>query len=114
MHVRFLTVSEQRARDREQLLGLEERLNRQQLEYQATQQAVAAMQARLREAEQGRRTDPAIYGLSTLVVLLLGTIAFLLWRLSHPERKRNRVGESPAPAPGPAPPAAPPPPNPTP
>jgi hypothetical protein len=91
--LRVLTDSEQRARDREQLLGLEERVNRQQREYQATQQAVAAMQARLREAEQGRRTDPAIYGLSTLVVLLLGTIAFLLWRLAHVERKRNRLEE---------------------
>src|SRR6267142_7094346 len=91
--LRVLTDSEQRARDREQLLGLEERVNRQQLEYQATQQAVAAMQARLREAEQGRRTDPAIYGLSTLVVLLLGTIAFLIWRLSHLERKRDRLEE---------------------
>jgi len=71
----------QRVRDRELLLGLEERLERQRQENQATQQTLAALQAKLRESEQARREDPAIYGLWTLVVLLFGTVVVLVWRL---------------------------------
>ena len=78
-----LTDIDERTHDRQLLLSLEERLQRQGDEQQATQQGLAVVQARLREAEQARRTDPALYGLATLVLLLLGVIAVLLWRYSR-------------------------------
>jgi len=80
--------------DAELLRNLEERLERQREDNQATQQALAALQARLREAEHTRRDDPAIYGLSTLVVLLLGTIAALLWRLAKLQKQRTWAREA--------------------
>ena len=81
--------SEQRVRDRELLLGLEERLERQRQENQATQQALATLQAKLRESEQARRDNPAIYGLWTLVVLLLGTVVALVWRLMTVQNQKT-------------------------
>jgi len=89
-----LSEPEQRLRDREKLLGLEEQLERQRQEHQATQQTLAAMQAKLREAEQVRRTDPTIYGLTILAVLLLGTIVVLLWRLSRLQSQRSWIEEA--------------------
>ncbi|WP_280150389.1 hypothetical protein [Piscinibacter sp. XHJ-5] len=64
-----------------QLGALEERIERLRLEQQATQQSIASLQAKLRESEEVRRhSDPALYGLTALVVLLLVVIAVLLWR----------------------------------
>jgi len=88
----MLTEAEQRQRDREKLLGLEERFERQRQEAQATQQTLAALQAKLREAEQARRTDPAIYGLMTIIVALLITVGVLVLRLSRAQSQR-RVAE---------------------
>jgi pilus assembly protein FimV len=89
-----LTETEQRQRDREKLLGLEERFERQRQEAQATQQALSAMQAKLREAEQARANDPAIYGLMTIIVALLITVAVLVVRLSRAQSQRRWVDEA--------------------
>lgn len=67
--------------EQEQLQSLQERLQRQHQEYQASQRALTEMRAKLREAELGRRTDPAVYGLGALVIMLLIAVAALLWRV---------------------------------
>jgi len=74
--------TDERAREREQLQALQDRIERLRQEQQAMQQSVAAVQAKLREVEAARQ-DPALYGLATLVVLLLGVIGVLLWRQSR-------------------------------
>jgi hypothetical protein len=71
------------ARERQRLSGVEDRLERMLKESAATQQTVAALQARLRDAEAARRTSPLVYGLLALVGLLLAVIAALLWRQSR-------------------------------
>jgi len=84
----------ERMRDRVRLEGLEARVARMGEEAQATQQDMAALQARVRNAEQARVTDPVIYGLTTLVVLLLGVIALLLWRQSRLQSERSWMTEA--------------------
>jgi hypothetical protein len=69
--------------------GLEERLEKQREEHQATQQALASLQARLREAEQARTTELAIYALTTLVVLLLCALGVVVWRLMRVQTQRH-------------------------
>jgi hypothetical protein len=69
------------------LSDLEERLDQQQRESQAAQQAIATLQGQLHEAEQARLTDPATYGLMALVMLLLGAIAWLLLRMTKQPRE---------------------------
>jgi pilus assembly protein FimV len=86
--------SAQRQLDREKLQGLEERFERQRQEAEATQQALEAMQARLREAEQARRTDPAVYGLITIVLALLITVGVLVFKLSRAQNQRRWVAEA--------------------
>ena len=71
------------ARERQRLSGVEDRLERMLKESASTQQTVAALQARLRDAEAARRTSPLVYGLLALVGLLLMAIAALLWRQSR-------------------------------
>lgn len=78
----------------QKLLALEERLERQRQEYQASQQTMSTLQAKLREAEQARRANPAIYGLIIIIVLLLGTIVALLFRLSRLQNQRTWVEEA--------------------
>lgn len=69
------------APERDPVSGLEERIEKLRMEQQAMQQSIAVLQARLRDAEEARHhADPALYGLSALVVLLLGVIAVHLWR----------------------------------
>lgn len=86
---------DQRARDRELLQGLDGRIERLREEGHATQQLVQSLQLRLRDAEQAKRqTDPAIYGLASLVVMLLAVIAVLLWRLTRLQRQQAWVEES--------------------
>jgi hypothetical protein len=86
--VQAVAEVELQARERERTTVLEERLDRLNREHRATAQAVAALQGRLREAEAARRSDPAIYGLVTLVVLLLVAIGALLWRLARTQGDR--------------------------
>jgi hypothetical protein len=70
------------AHDSEQLQALQERVEQLRQGQQALQQNLAALQAKLRETEEGRH-DPALYGLATLVVLLLGVVIALLWRMQR-------------------------------
>jgi hypothetical protein len=69
------------------LSDLEQRLDRQQRESRAAQQAIAALQGQLHEAEEARLTEPATYGLMALVMLLLGAIAWLLLRMTRQPRE---------------------------
>jgi pilus assembly protein FimV len=78
----------------QKLLALEERLERQRQEYQALQQTVSILQAKLREAEHARRANPALYGLIIIVVMLLGSIVALLFRLSRLQNQRTWVEEA--------------------
>jgi hypothetical protein len=70
------------ANDSEQLKAMQERVEQLRQGQQALQQNLAALQAKLRETEEGRH-DPALYGLATLVVLLLGVVIALLWRMQR-------------------------------
>lgn len=86
---------EQRARERELLQSLDARVERLRQDHQATQQQLQTLQLRLRETEQAKRqTDPAIYGLTSLVLMLLAVIALLLWRLSRLQRQTAWSEES--------------------
>lgn len=86
---------DERARERELLQAVDSRVERLRQDHEATQQALQALQLRLRENEQAtRQTDPAIYGLTTLVVMLLAVIAVLLWRISRLERRPSWTQES--------------------
>jgi len=71
--------ADERQHAREQVQALQERVERLQQAQESLQQSVSNLQARLRASEEARH-DPALYGLSTLVVLLLVVIAMLLWR----------------------------------
>jgi hypothetical protein len=68
---------------REQVQALEEELNRARADNAAAQQKLRTMETRLREVEAARRSPPLVYGLATLVVLLLVTIGVLIRRLLH-------------------------------
>jgi hypothetical protein len=59
----------------------EQDLLRAQAEHASAVQSVAALQARVRELEAARRNPPLVYGLATLLVLLLGALVALLWRV---------------------------------
>lgn len=87
--------SEQRQHDQEKLSGLEDRLERQRQEVQATRQQISTLQARLRELEQARRaTDPAVYGLATIALGLLVTCIVLLVKLERARGRRRLVDEA--------------------
>ena len=70
-------------RERERIQVLEEGLNKLRAESQATQKALATMQARLKEAEAERYANPLVYGLAWLSALLALAVAVLLWRQSR-------------------------------
>jgi len=72
----------ERAKERERVAGLENRIERMLKDSQAQQQAMTALQARLRETDSGRG-GALLYGLLALVALLLLVIAALLWRQSR-------------------------------
>jgi hypothetical protein len=78
--------------DRQKML--EDRLEQQQRAMQATQAALAGMQQRLREAEQSRRSDAAVYGLAALVTMLLGIVGLLWWRLARLQNQRDWTREA--------------------
>ena len=80
-------AAQQRLREREYLLGLEETLERMRRDNAATQKQLAELQVRLREAELARQSNPAVYGLVSIILLLLVAIAALLWRQSRLRRQ---------------------------
>ena len=75
--------AQQIARERQRIIELEQGLARLRGDGQATQQAVAALQTRLREAESARYANPVVYGLALLSALLALGVAALWWRQSR-------------------------------
>lgn len=71
---------EQLARDRQRMQELEQRLARLQQESTGAQSRVAAMEARVREAEDQRLRHPLVYALVALIVLLAAAVAWLFSR----------------------------------
>ncbi len=71
---------EQLARDRQRMQELEQRLAHLQQESSGAQSRVAAMEARVREAEDQRLRHPLVYGLLALTVLLAAAVAWLAMR----------------------------------
>lgn len=71
---------EQLARDRQRMQELEQRLAHLQQESNGAQSRVAAMEARVREAEDQRLRHPLVYALVALVVLLGAAVAWLAMR----------------------------------
>jgi len=66
---------------------LEQNIQKLLTEARATQNSLAAMQSRLREAEAARYSNPLIYALMGLVGLLLAAVLLLLWRQSRMKRE---------------------------
>lgn len=75
------------ADEQERLRSLEQQLEAQRRASQATEQALATLQQRLRQAESARRGDPKIVALTTLVLVLLAAVGVLLWRLARAKRQ---------------------------
>ena len=72
--------SEMLAKERARLMALEENLTRLRTESQATQAALASLQARLKAAESQRFSNPLVYVLAWLSALLAIAVAALFWR----------------------------------
>ena len=79
--------AEQRARERERLASLERSLEQLRQQNLQAQQNMAALQARLRESQPSRTDNLTVYGLLTLVTLLLLTVIALLWRQARMRRE---------------------------
>ena len=94
--------ADQLAKERERIQVLEDGLNKLRAESQATQKSLAALQARLKEAEGERYANPLVYGLAWLSALLALAVAVLLWRQSG-GRASAQWWAAPAPAPASAP-----------
>ena len=79
---------------------LEQNIQKLLAEAKATQASLATMQARLREAEAQRYSNPLIYALIGLVGLLLAAVLLLLWRQSRMKRESpgGRLATKPRPA----------------
>jgi hypothetical protein len=71
---------EQLARDRQRMQELEQRLAHLQQESNGAQSRVAAMEARVREAEDQRLRHPLVYALLALTVLLAFAVVWLAMR----------------------------------
>jgi hypothetical protein len=67
---------------RELLESIEERIDRMRRDQQAVRQAIEELQARDFDA-RSRAADPVLYALAGLVVVLLGVVAVLVWRLAQ-------------------------------
>ena len=89
--------------ERERIRLLEEGLNKLRTDSQATQNTIATLQAKLKEAESQRFSNPLVYGLAWLSALLALAMLGLLWRQA---RVRNSSQWWTAPAPTQSPPAA--------
>ncbi len=73
----------QAERERQRITELEQGLAKLRADGVATQQALAGMQARLREAQAERYANPLVYGLAWLSALLALVVAALWWRQSR-------------------------------
>jgi len=94
------------AAERERIRLLEEGLNKLRTDSQATQNTIGTLQAKLKEAESQRYSNPLVYGLAWLSALLALAMLGLLWRQA---RVRNSSQWWTAPTPTQAPPVAQPP-----
>ena len=72
--------AQQLERERERIAVLEQGLAKLRVDAQATQQSVAVLQARLREAESERYANPLVYALAWLSALLAAAVGVLWWR----------------------------------
>ncbi|MEP7295914.1 MAG: hypothetical protein ABI702_06975 [Burkholderiales bacterium] len=75
--------ADQVAKERERIQALEEGLNKLRADSQATQQSLANVQSRLKQAETERYANPLVYGLAWLSALLALAVAGLMWRQSR-------------------------------
>jgi hypothetical protein len=73
----------QLALERQRILALEEGLARLRADSQANQNALLAMQVRLKEAESERYANPLVFALAWLSALLALAVAGLWWRQSR-------------------------------
>ena len=76
-------AADQLARERLRVQALEEGFAKLNRESAATQQSLAGLQARLREAESQRYANPLVYALAWLSALLALAVAGLWWRQSR-------------------------------
>jgi hypothetical protein len=75
--------ADQVAKERERIQLLEDGLNKLRADSQATQQSLATLQSRLKQAEAERYANPLVYGLAWLSALLALAVAGLMWRQSR-------------------------------
>ena len=73
----------QAERERQRITELEQGLAKLRADGLATQQALADLQARLREAQAERYANPLVYGLAWVSALLALAVAALWWRQSR-------------------------------
>ncbi len=80
---------EQLARDRLRMQELEQRLARLQQDAASAREKVLSMEARVREAEDGRLNHPLIWGLGGVSVILAGALAFVVRRQKKQEAQAS-------------------------
>ena len=76
----------QLARERQRIQLLEDGLAKLRIDAQATQAALAVVQARLKQSESERYANPLVYALAWLSALLALAVAGLWWRQSRSGR----------------------------
>lgn len=79
---------EQLARDRIRMQELEQRLAKLQQDAASAREKVVSMEARVREAEDARLSNPMVMGLAGVCVLLAGALGYMFWR----QRQRDADG----------------------
>jgi pilus assembly protein FimV len=79
---------EQLARDRIRMQELEQRLAKLQQDAASAREKVVSMEARVREAEDARLSNPIVMGLAGVCVLLAGALGYMFWR----QRQRDADG----------------------
>jgi pilus assembly protein FimV len=95
------------AKDRQRIQALEDGMAKMRVDSQATQASLAALQARLQQAESERYANPMVYALAWLSALLALALAGLWWRQSRGRQHAQWwAGPAPVPAPSSARPAA--------
>ena len=82
-------------KERERIQALEDSMKRLRDDSQATQKALAALQARLNQAESERYANPLVYALAWLSALLALAVAAMWWRQSR-QRANSQWWNSPA------------------
>ncbi len=87
------------AKERQRIQSLEDGLAKVRSDSQATQAALAALQARLKAAETERYANPLVYALAWISALLALAVAGLWWRQSRASRSAQWwSGPAPVPA----------------